>query len=107
MPHLINLCEKRGWHSFPELGVQVAYNAKSFRTPEPRFSATEYPLRSSFGRFQVTESLQAWHRLECAVKFSDLPNQHALIGCSVPILVTMFHSSGMPSIPHKATKDRD
>ncbi len=107
LSHLIHLGEKRGWHTFSGIGVQVAYNAKSFRTPEPRFSATEFPLRSSFGRFQVAETQNVWHRLESAVQFSDLPNQHALIGCQVPILVTMYHSSGMPSIPLKATKDKD
>ena len=38
MPHLHGLCEKRGWHFLAGIGLQVACAAKSFCTPEPRFS---------------------------------------------------------------------
>ena len=33
LPHLMRLCEQRGWHDFNGTGVNVARNAKSFRTP--------------------------------------------------------------------------
>lgn len=92
LPFLMTLGEKKGWHFQNQIGIQTAYNAKSYRTPEPRFSSSEMPLRSSFGRFQSAEGQCFWHKLESAVQYTSLPNQHALIGCVVPILVSMFHS---------------
>ena len=103
LPFLITLGEKRGWHFQNGIGIQTAYNAKSYRTPEPRFSSSEMPLRSSFGRFQSAEGKCFWHRLESAVQYISLPNQHALIGCVVPILVSMFHSQ---DIAMPITKDQ-
>ena len=55
LPHLQGLCEKRGWHHINGVGVQVAHNAKSFRTPEPRFSVEEKPFRSTCGRFTLSD----------------------------------------------------
>ena len=89
---LWRLGEKRGWHLVNGIGVQVAFNGKSFRTPEPRFSATQFPLRSSYARFNLSDAQCEWRRLEKAVKYSELPNQHALIGVTAPILISMFHA---------------
>ena len=103
LPFLMSLGEKRGWHFQNQIGIQTAYNAKSYRTPEPRFSSSEMPLRSSFGRFQSAEGRCVWHKLESAVQYTSLPNQHALIGCIVPILVSMFHTQ---DIAMPLTKDQ-
>eukprot|EP00435_Cladocopium_sp_Y103_P044136 s2398_g12.t1 len=46
--HLMKLSEQRGWHHRPGVGINVAVNAKSYRTPEPRFSVTQFPLRTTF-----------------------------------------------------------
>ena len=45
--HLHGLCDRRGWHYLAGIAVQVACAAKSFRTPDPRFSVDEFPLRTS------------------------------------------------------------
>ncbi|CAK9043510.1 unnamed protein product [Durusdinium trenchii] len=78
LPHLLSLGEKRGWHHQSGMGIQVAYNGKSMRTPEPRFSTADFPLRSTFARFSTGDQ-HFWHRLEAGVEISSLQNQHALI----------------------------
>ena len=89
--HLMKLGEQRGWHFQNNIGVHVAFNAKSFRTPEPRFSAEMFPCRSTFARFERFSGQYEWRQLERAVKYSGLANQHALFGGNAPILVTLFH----------------
>ena len=90
--HLMKLGEQRGWHSINNLGINVAYNAKSYRGPEPRFSAAQLPLRSTFVRVDHGSGQCEWRRLESGVRYSEYPNQHALIGFVAPVLVTLFHS---------------
>ena len=89
--HLMKLGEQRGWHHQNGMGINVAFNARSFRTPQPRFSATQYPLRSSYARVSHGSGQCEWRKLESGARYSDFPNQHALIGFVAPILVTIFH----------------
>lgn len=102
LPYLQGLCEKRGWHLQNGVGIQVAHNAKSFRTPEPRFSSADMPLRSSFGRFVHGTGQIEWRRLESGTDYTRLQNQHGLIEQAVPTLITMFHRTAEPE-PCKAT----
>lgn len=95
--HLMRLGEQRGWHFMNNIGVHVAYNAKSYRTPEPRFSAEMLPYRATFARYSLESGQCEWRQLERAVKFSGLANQHALFGGNAPILVTLFHGSNEAS----------
>ena len=88
--HLLRLGEQRGWHRRDGLGINVAFGARSFRGPEPRFAASELPFRSSFGRFELPTGQVVWRVLERDSSYTSLSNQHALIGCTVPILVTFF-----------------
>ena len=86
LPHLHGLAERRGWHYVSGIGVQVACAAKSYRTPEPRFSIAEFPLRTTYGRFSI--------------------GSHALIGCTVPVLLTLFHKD--PELmPHQQESKTD
>ena len=101
LPHLQGLCEKRGWHHINGVGVQVAHNAKSFRTPEPRFSVEEKPFRSTFGRFTLSDGSVQWRRIEFGAAYSQLANQHGMIGQTVPTLITMFHSTDSTFVPTK------
>ena len=64
LAHLMALGEQRGWHARAGVGINVATSAKSFRTPEPRFSAESLPLRTTFGRFQHETGQYEWRRLE-------------------------------------------
>ena len=90
--HLMKLGEQRGWHFVSNIGIHVAFRAKSFRTPEPRFSTETFPFRSSFARFELESGQVEWRQLEKAVKYGSLANQRALIGACAPVLVTLFHS---------------
>jgi hypothetical protein len=67
---------KPGWHSEGGFELQVAKNAQSFRTPEPRFSAAAFPLRSSYGRFLLDGGPSGWRRLEHKTASTDLADQH-------------------------------
>ena len=91
LEHLLPLGERRGWHSFEGTGVNVAFDAKSFRTPELRFSASEFPLRSSFARaarVDLPSGQAQWRVLERGLEYEDLANPHGLLEQRVPILVT-------------------
>ena len=80
------------------IGVPVACAAKSFRTPEPRFSIAEFPWRTAYGRFDVSQTQKIWQKFQNAVNMSDLPNPHALIGRTVPVLISLFHKDPEPSL---------
>ena len=94
--HLLRLCDVRGWHSQDGLGINVAHGAKSFRTPEPRFSAAELPLRTSFARVELPSGQLQWRVLERDLEYAELPNQHQLLPERVPILVTVFSRGSGP-----------
>ncbi|CAJ1414999.1 unnamed protein product [Effrenium voratum] len=80
LAHLMALGEQRGWHARAGVGINVATSAKSFRTPEPRFSAESLPLRTTFGRFQHETGQYEWRRLEDALRYGSLANPHGMIG---------------------------
>ena len=103
--HLNGLCDRRGWHYVSGIGVQVACAAKSFRTPEPRFSIAEYPLRTTYGRFEISQTERIWRVLEKSARMSELANQHALFGRSVPVLISCFHKGPLPSIEQENERD--
>ena len=86
--------------------MELAFNAKSFRTPEPRFSAAVIPYRTTFGRFSLDHDEVVWHRLEKSVLYSKELNQHALIGMTVPVLISMFHSCDNVATIHDQEKIR-
>ena len=88
--HLLKLGEQRGWHHRADMGINVAYDAKSFRSPEPRFSPAQFPLRSTFCRLELQTGQVMWRCLERDCRYQDLANQHELLPHRAPILVTFF-----------------
>ena len=74
-----------------ECGVHVAKNARSYRTPEPRFNAKKFPLRSSYARFDRSSGHSEWRQLEHMVEFGRLDQKKALIGEIASTLVTFFY----------------
>ena len=92
--HVMKLGDVTGWHQSDGVVTQVARQAKSFRTPRPRFAAADYPLRSSFARFDSTTG-SVWRRLETDVDYESMANPQGLIGGTAAILVSCFrHSTG-------------
>ena len=88
--HLMKLGDQRGWHRLDDVGVNVADHAKSYRTPEPRFSSAEYPLRSTFCRVELPSGQVQWRRLEKDLAYTELANQHGLLSERAAVLVTFF-----------------
>ena len=42
-----------------------------------------------------------WRRIEFGAAYSQLANQHGMIGQTVPTLITMFHSTDSTFVPTK------
>ena len=90
MGFLLKLGESTGWHHRDGMGVNVAFDAKSFRTPEPRFSSKAFPLRSTFARYGTEQGEYVWRTLERNVSYTEEANQHQLLLAPAPVLVTCF-----------------
>ena len=89
--HVLSLGDSTGWHQKDGVVMQVARNARSYRTPRPRFLPSDYPLRSSFARFD-SETGSAWRRLESEVEYENLTNPQGMIGDTAAILISCFHA---------------
>ena len=79
-----------GWHLEDGTAIQVARKASSLRTPEPRFAASAFPQRSSFGLFGGER-----RQLEDKVSYLDFPNARLPLGQTAETLVSFF-------VPRKA-----
>ena len=99
---LMKLAEQPGWHLKGERAIHVAKNAKSYRHPEPRFKADEFPLRTSYGRFDDDEQCE-WRLLEKDVPLAKMPRQK-LIGDTPNVLVTLY-SKQIDPVPEPQRKE--
>ena len=97
--HVMQLGDVTGWHTRKDAVIQVARNAKSFRTPRPRFKSVDYPLRTTFARFDSSTG-SSWRRLETDVAYGDLQKDQGLIGGTAAILISCFK-------PPRSTKEND
>lgn len=97
--HLLKLGECLGWHQLDGVAVHVAQQARSFRLPTPRFEPDRFPLRSSYGLFELVSGQSEWRKLEDKVSYMSLSNKQGLIGDEAQRLVTFFHTD--PSSVHK------
>ncbi len=89
---LDGLCGFAGWSQLCSHVVQVAREAKAYRSPEDRFSSAAYPWRSTFGRFRFEDESVMWQRLEKRVSYLDLKNQNARLSDSAAVLVSIFEA---------------
>jgi hypothetical protein len=83
--HLIKLSEMPGWHLREGIVIHVCRSAKSLRTPEPRFKSENFPIRSSYGRFDSTIQSE-WRVIDQDVRYSGKD----LIGDCADVLITFF-----------------
>ena len=90
MGFLLKFAEVRGWHSHGATGVNVAHNARSYRTPEPRFSSAVLPVRTTFARYERPSGELVWRALERKTRYLEEANQHGLLRLAAPVLVTFF-----------------
>ena len=103
--HLLKLGECLGWHHLDGVAVHVAKQARSFRLPTPRFEPDRFPLRSSYGLFELVTGQSEWRKLEEKVSYMSLSNKQGLIGDEAQRLVTFFHTD--PSSVHKNKKSTE
>ena len=89
--HVLQLGDISGWHQKDGVVIQVARNARSFRTPRPRFLPADYPLRSSFARFDSPTG-STWRRLETEVEYDRMTNPQGMIGTFATVLISCFHA---------------
>ena len=97
LSHLLKLQNSRGWHLRGGVGINVAKCARSYRTPEPRFSTEQFPLRTSFACFSIGDQF-FWRVLDRSSKYSSLANQHALFDRMAETLVTVFHAEPLEGL---------
>jgi hypothetical protein len=91
-PFLAQLSGSPGWHFRDTLVIHVAKDAKSFRIPTARFKAEDFPLRSTYARFDLKDGRSDWHILEDGVEYQSLQNKQALFGGVACILISIFRS---------------
>jgi len=94
---LLKSCQtKNGWLTVGKEAIQIARNAKSYRTPQPRYSSSDYPLRSSYVLFHV-EGKPEWRCLEERHDYMKSQNPHAPFGRKVDLLVSIFEPGAAQS----------
>lgn len=92
-PYLAQLSSSPGWHHRDGVVINVAKQAKSFRTPTARFDPKEFCLRTTYGRFDSADGRSEWRILGEAEKYGEAQNPHALLGRTAAVLVSVFRSS--------------
>ena len=88
----------QGWRveQSGELIIHVARNEKYMRGPEPRFSSTDYPSRSTYGRFvDEPHSAGCWYQLESEVP--SMSNRGVHLGYSVECIIHVLRQAAPPS----------
>ncbi|CAE7263203.1 unnamed protein product [Symbiodinium microadriaticum] len=86
---LQGLCNQPGWHKRNDMAIQVAFRAKSFRRPEPRFEPQKYPLRSTFALYHDQSGRGAWRLLEKDCRYG---RQLKPLDREAPVLITLFRT---------------
>ena len=91
-PFLAQLSGSPGWHFRDSLVIHVAKGAKSYRVPTARFESSDFPLRSTYARFDLKDGRSTWRILEDGVRYTELANKQAVFGGVANILVSIFRS---------------
>ena len=97
--HLMTLGDEAGWYDRDGVALNVSRHARSYRTPQPRFDPAEFPIRSTYARFDHPNGQSEWRQLEHKITYGELKNSHGLIGDTADILITFFHCD--PSMINK------
>ena len=78
--------------------VQVALGARSFRSPEPRKSAKDFPFRITAGKFLLERNRSEWRLLEKDEDIRALEKPYSGLPRTPQVLVSLFRQDpGCPS----------
>ena len=87
---LQGLCTQPGWHKRDSTAIHVAFRAKSFRRPEPRFDAKQYPLRTTFALYHDQSGRGAWRLVEREACYG---RQLKTLDREAAVLITLFQAN--------------
>ncbi|CAK9056115.1 unnamed protein product [Durusdinium trenchii] len=104
---VLKLSGQPGWHERPDMAVHVAYGAKSFRVPDGRFGANKYPVRSTFGKFDLEDGRSVWRQLEHGENLTELANRRKLLPRPAGCLISLFMSQAKKRLEQLRNHDRD
>lgn len=83
------------WHSRHAPSGCLHRGLSLIGSPEP----DRFPLRSSYGLFELVSGQSEWRKLEDKISYMSLSNKQSLIGDEAQRLVTFFHTD--PFFIHK------
>jgi hypothetical protein len=69
-----HFAEAPGWHFVDGVGVNVSHQASSMRSPSPRFTILDFPLRTVVSEFLDGKGLPTWRILEERVDLKEKAN---------------------------------
>ena len=104
---VLKLSGQPGWHERPDMAVHVAYGAKSFRVPDGRFGANKYPVRSTFGKFDLEDGRSVWRQLEHGENLTELANRQKLLPRPAGCLISLFMSQAKKRLEQLRNHDHD
>ncbi|CAK9100569.1 Alpha-galactosidase (Melibiase) [Durusdinium trenchii] len=104
---VLKLSGQPGWHERPDMAVHVAYEAKSFRVPDGRFGANKYPVRSTFGKFDLEDGRSVWRQLEHGENLTELANRQKLLPRPAGCLISLFMSQAKKRLEQLRNHDHD
>ena len=90
MSFVQHLALSPGWRSQDGVRVHVANQAKSLRSPTPRFQVRDFSLRTSVGEFMLKKGLPRWRILEERADLLDIPSHQQALPIRASRLVTFF-----------------
>ena len=99
---LQGLSTQKGWHRRNTTAIQVAHGAKSYRSPEPRFSREEYPYRTTYGLFHDEEGKGEWRLLERDEGYGKLLKP---LDRTAAVLISIFKTQKENRTPVKPVAD--
>ena len=89
---LEEICYFDGWHEWDgNSKALVSTNTRYMREPQPRYTNSDFPLRSTYGQFiEHSHTHGNWYQLEDHVDYKDLDRY---IGYPVERMVNIYHPS--------------
>ena len=85
-----HFAEAPGWHFVDGVGVNVSHQASSMRSPSPRFTILDFPLRTVVSEFLDGKGLPTWRILEERVDLKEKANHQEKLPRRAHRLISFF-----------------
>ena len=100
----LETCQERdGWHNISDHDAALTWtNGRTIRNCEPRYAATTFACRSTYGCFpEISHDHGCWWEIE-----SRVPLTTKQIGYPVPTLIMIFHRTNAVSKEKESRSDK-